>query len=178
MQRGQVFMLLQNKRNVLVVVCLVFIFIIFPLVLFLINIVSQDPTVYHDPLSGEVIYSPRGRIPEKVDQSISEPIILGLSALLKRGISNETIEAIKPFFRYYSEVQKEGKEISIDVQSITHEKDKDKDIYSFTVRPDRDKSKDSIVVITLIGDVVERFVMKRNNNIFFDSKTLELKTTN
>lgn len=166
-------MLLKNKRLIFILIGSILIFIILPLVLFLIYSSNQNSEIYNDPLSGEVVYNPKDRVPEKYNQSIEEPVVLGLSSLLKRGVSSDNVETIRSYFTFYNKNKHEGNEISIDINSITHEVINNKAVYTFIIRPDRDKSKDSRVEVVILNDSVDRFIIKRSNGVIFDSRLIE-----
>ena len=172
-------MVLRNKWFIIIVVIIVVVFFIIPIGWYLFfnsnSIDSNDQ--YNDPLSGETVYNPVNRTPEKYDDILEKPIILGLPGLLDSGISYVSVQEIESAFLFYMQNSNEGKEISIDVKSITMEVNKDdsNSKYKFLIRPDRDIEKDSNVEVIIDQyDAIYSFIIKRNNKIIFNLDEIEI----
>lgn len=79
---------------------------------------SQKPGEYFDRGSGETVYDPEGRTPEKFGQDENQPLILGISKLLDYGLTKYQLEALATAFTNYSESKQQLGEVSIQVATI------------------------------------------------------------
>lgn len=91
---------------------------------------------YNDPLSGETVYNPADRTPESYNQ-VDQVTYLGFTGLVDRGLSFDTSQEFKNRLSKITIGDEKITEVSIDVESIKHGIEKDKDNYQFDIRFNR-----------------------------------------
>ena len=131
------------------------------------NSASKNTTSeYHDPLSGETVYSPPSKTPETYDSDAAEPTYLGFSRLLDTGTTQTQIESIKQAITNFSQANNLGAtEVSIKVDEIAPIQNDTEQGLDFPIRVNR-KTDFSISVRYLSLDGVSLKASTNGKQVF------------
>ena len=176
----------KGKKKVLIVIGLFILFVILICIAYIVfnratNNTSNNKdneNTYIDPGSGETVYNPTNKAPEK-EISGTGIIYLGFSKLLDKGISDIQVKNIKNYINYYSITNnKDIKEVSITVKSINHDIDKDINnktinITSFIITIDRKSTLDVKLKYKDLREITLELYNPYNNTQIFTSDNID-----
>jgi hypothetical protein len=137
---------------------------------------SLDSGKYVDPNSGETISNPKGKGPDTYGSASNEPIYLGTTELINRGVTTDDLNKLKAaFYDYSAKNNKNIREVSINIASIqTPARDPnttDPSIITFNVVFDRKDTYRARFQYTGLGDVRLILYNSKTNAQVYDSGT-------